>query len=269
MSTTRFFQSNSISLAGYTGYGSAAKAVVSLMLSTVPDLVVGETVSDTASKYDVYVYHPRSNRIRYHIYNSNSSLNVDTQIRKVDGSWYTSSTPIDDCCTYGDGYSVTVQAWGIGDWLVFWQLNTTRGYRGFGAYAYVTNDSGSMEIPLMYSDRTSSSSGTTPVAFWPSDWLTYDDYTKSYGNLSFASDTSALDRAAKYASIPFVLYPYHIHAYFSSGSMGFVNVKWGGAYTLYMLHNVQIGAIVQQTPGSYANVNGSNVQSLGYVFLAM
>lgn len=269
MSTNRFFQSNSISMAGYNGYGSAAKAIVNLMLSTIPGLAVNETVSDTASKYDVYVYHPRSNRVRYHIYNNNGNLNIDTQICKVDGSWYSTSVSVDDCCIYGDSYSVTVHAWGIGDWLIFWQVNSSRGYRGFGAYTYITDASGSVEIPLMCSERASSSSGTVPMSFWPSNWFTYDDYSKTYGTMSFSSDTSAVSSAAKYANIPFVLYPYNIHAYFSSGSMGFVNVKWGGAYTLYLLYNVQTGSIVQQTPGSYANVNGTNVQSLGYVFLAM
>lgn len=138
-------------------------------------------------------------------------------------------------------------------------------YHSYGAYAYVTDASGATRVPLI-SGYTNSSGTGSPTLFWP-NFYTYWANAGTYKNVGMYSDTSG-NQVARYADIPFVLYPFCCHMTVGDLS-GFLNIKWGGAYSLYLLYNTAVQNVVQQAPGSYANVNGTTVQSMGYVFLAV
>lgn len=263
MSTTRFFQEEYVPLDTYTSYAAVTKALVTKLVSVVPGFTIGEVVSDTSSTYKVYIYHPRTNRLRYQIYNDGSRMYLYVDILRVDGTWYSSSNG-GASMTYGSGAQACVRAWGIGDWWIWWQINTYSGYQMYGDFSYFTDASGTTEVPLI-GGNTATGSGDAPYVFETSKY-TYDDKGGTYAGIVYASDSTGVT-TAKIAGASYVLYPHYIHAYFNTNTQGFVNIRWGGSYTLYRLFNTQTSTSVTQRPGSYANINGATVLSLGELFL--
>ena len=264
MSTSRFFREEYVPLDTYKSYATVTKALVAKLVSITPGLTIGEVVSDTTSEYKVYIYHPRSSRLRYQIWNSGNSMYLSVDVLRTNGTWYTGDISGVNL-TYGNGSQACVRAWGIGDWWVWWQINPYSDYQLYGDFAYFTDASGTTEVPVI-GGNASTSYGNYPYSF-ESTKYTYDDKGGTYTTVYYSSDSSGVD-AAKIAGASYVPYPRYIHATFRTRTRGFVNIRWGGSYTLSALHNTQANTLVTQRPGSYASINGATVMSTGTLFLA-
>ncbi len=262
----------------YNSNGTACKFIVNQLLALDPDLELAEVVTDNASTYSVRLRVMGSPDVGLYINNSSTTLyfgagywnNAGNFVQVSDYGGY-----INNYFGYYYSYGTSSPSWypyirvsvvgidGVLKYVLFSTSYTTsvgRMYYGmFTSTAYTepqycvgsTNTSWSATYPAL-----------PPVSFGSTlPTVIREPIADSYELINFSSfpDTTGFLKAGySYALIP--------QGYYGvSTNKGFLNIRWGGQYTIYNLFNGG-GRVVTQ-PGESVTVGGVSMLSPGYVSL--
>ena len=262
----------------YNANGIACKFIVTQLLALDPDLSLAEVITNTDSTYSVRLRVMGSD-VGLCIINSDTNLYIGAGVWTSNGTFVTASN---NTINVGDWFGHYYKYDTFDDsWYPYIKVSAV-GIDGVLKYI-VFSSSRNNAVPCMYYGMFTSTAYSEPeycvgcassalTATYPNLPVipmasnmpnvirepTTDTYTKvSYPTFS---DTTVFIRAGyQYALLP--------RAYYGiSSTKGFLNIKWGGLYSLYLLFGPN--GIVQTLTGETVTINGSSIVSGGYVMIA-
>lgn len=258
--------------------GIACKFIISQLLELDSNLSLAEVETDTDAEYRVKLRVMGSD-VGFSIGNSGTSLYINTGVWKSDGTFVTASNnTASSSIWFGYYYSWnTPEEWWYPDIRV-----SVVGIDGVLTYI-VFSSSYTTDIPYMYYGMFTSAAYTEPEycvgaatknlsATYPAlpvipfssvlPNVIKDKTADNYATVSFSSFTESngfIKAGYQYAFLP--------RAYYGvSSNKGFLNIKWGGLYSLYVLYGQN--GVVNTLTGETVTINGSAIVSGGEILIA-
>lgn len=258
--------------------GIACKFIVSQLLGLDSNLSLAEVVTDTDETYSVRLRVMGSD-VGLRISNSSTSLYLSAGVWKSDGTFVeapNNSVSASSWFGYYYGWNTPEESW-YPDIRV-----SVVGIDGVLTYI-VFSTSENTNVPCMYYGTFTSTAYTEPEycagvaeknlsATYPAlpvipfssalPNVIKDKTNDNYEKVSFSSFTAfdGFTRAGyQYAFLP--------RAYYGiSTNKGFLNIKWGGLYSLYVLYGQN--GVVSTLTGETVTINGSAILSGGQILIA-
>lgn len=258
--------------------GIACKFIISQLLELDSNLSLAEVETDTDAEYRVKLRVMGSD-VGLFIGNSGTSLAISAGVWKSDGTFVLAPSNVASS-SYWFGY---YYAWNTPEesWYPDIKVSVV-GIDGVLTYI-VFSSSYATDVPYMYYGMFTSAAYTEPEycvgaadknlsATYPTlpvipfssalPTVIKDKTTDNYAKVSFSSFTEYngfVKAGYQYAFLP--------RAYYGvSSNKGFLNIKWGGLYSLYVLYGQN--GVVNTPTGENVTINGSVIVSGGEILIA-
>nr|DAH42956.1 MAG TPA: hypothetical protein [Caudoviricetes sp.] len=267
---TYFKQSSMLVLTGKPQSGNT-RAIANAVLSMDEMLSVHSVLLDTDTKYSVVIQ----------IANSNWAINIRNTASPTNDSnsnWiYVGKGVIKDGSYVEQSYSdieigvtavlnVYIFTWGIGNCIRNICINHSNKYQSgiiYGFFSHALSDDVMCCVTSFKYSNTSFPGVPNTANLYTSSYI-YNDTVGHFEQLTFINMDYSRS-SIKTTGFKYYMSPFNFEAY--TATLGFVNIKWGGAHRLYVLVSNDNRNVEYVPPGTNVSLNGTSVQSIGCILL--
>ena len=271
MSLNTYFKQSSMLILTGKPRSANTKAIANAVLSMDEMLSVHSVLLDTESQYSVVIQ----------IANSNWAINIRNTYNPTgggDASWiYLGKGVIKDGSYIEQNYTDTdipvtgilnvyIFTWGIGNCIRNICINDSNKHQSgifYGFFSHVLSDDVMCCVTAFKYSNTSFPGVPNTAALYTSSYI-YNETVGHFEQLTFLNQNYARSSIIT-TGFKYYMSPYNFEAY--TATLGFVNIKWGGAHRLYVLVSNDNKNVEYVPPGTNVSLNGTSVQSIGCILL--